>query len=79
MGRVGAYLTQSGLAIEDVRAYVIEGLRVIASNQMNIPKEEVVMTIGRWQRSPDQSWQRALSQPRLCRNAKTDYDVPRAF
>jgi hypothetical protein len=45
MGRVGTFAAQSYLSIEDIRAYVIEGLRVIASNQMAIPKDEVVIQV----------------------------------
>jgi hypothetical protein len=45
MGDIGKYVANSHLSLEDIRAYVLEGLRIIASSRLKIPKDQVVIRL----------------------------------
>jgi hypothetical protein len=44
-GQVGEGIVRPNLSFEDIRAYVLEGLRIIASNQMHIPRDQAVLEV----------------------------------
>lgn len=45
MGSIGKFVASSPHSLEDIRTYVSEGLRVIASNRLKIPKDQVVIQV----------------------------------
>jgi len=44
-GQVGKGMVRPNLSLEDIRAYILEGLRVIASDEMRIPRDQVVLEV----------------------------------
>jgi len=44
-GDIGKYVTQSRLSLEEIRAYILEALYIIASNSLGIPKDHVVIRL----------------------------------
>jgi hypothetical protein len=44
-GQVGKGMARPNLSLEDIRTYILEGLRIIASDEMRIPRDQVVLEV----------------------------------